>query len=105
RLAAFRSAAQLTYAQASEIVGGTAAPEHHAFVPLLTLLAQLADRLMEKRRRRGELAFYDLHKGWALTEEGRLRPLKADEANIGYVIVQELMLLTNRTVAEFLVHA
>lgn len=72
---------------------------------MLTQAAILAGRLLEKRRMRGELAFYDLLSGWTLSEEGGLRKLQKEERNIGYVVVQELMILANRTVAEMLLEA
>lgn len=96
------STAQLTYRQVADMVQGDAPGEHQHLRPMLQGLATLSLRLLKKRRQRGELAYYDLRRGWAVSEEGVLKHLSVDEANIGYVIVQEMMLLTNRLIAEHL---
>ncbi len=105
RRARLVSEAKLSYPRVAEIVQSREYAGPHADLkPMLDGLAALASCLMEARRKRGELAIYDLTSGWAATEEGRLRRLSRDEANIAYIIVQELMILANRTVAETLVH-
>ncbi len=99
-----RSKVQLAYADVPQIL--TQADHPHArFQPLLAQLSDLATRMLEKRRSRGELALYDLRHGWAVSEEGQVRQLKSDEANIGYVIVQEAMLCANRAAAEWFIRA
>ncbi len=72
----------------------------HVFIKLAS---QLANDLLTKRRNRGALAFYDVSRGLVTNEEGSLKQLKHREDTIGYVIIQELMILANIAVAEYAV--
>lgn len=74
--------------------------KHHA---LIKLASQLANDLLTQRRNRGALAFYDLGRGLVTNEEGSIRQLRRREDTIGYVIIQELMILANMAVAEYAV--
>jgi len=65
----------------------------------LTTAARIADALLTKRREAGALALCDLNNGWVTDESGFLRKLETDDSTIGYVIVQELMVLANSAVA------
>jgi ribonuclease R len=73
---------------------------HHA---MLSATKRLALGLLSKRRDAGALVFYDLNNGWVTTEEGFLKQLKARTETIGYVMIQELMILTNVAVATYAV--
>jgi len=64
---------------------------------------KLALGLLAKRRDSGALVFYDVTNGWVTTEEGFVKKLKHREDTIGYIIIQELMILTNMAVAMFAV--
>ena len=64
-------------------------------------LAKVAIALLDARRKSGALALYDLNEGWITTEEGALKFLERREDTIGQIIVQELMILANTTVAEY----
>ena len=46
---------------------------------------------------------YDLNNGWVTTEEGHLKQLDKKTATIGYIIIQELMVLANASVAEWVI--
>lgn len=70
---------------------------------LIKLASQLASGLLMQRRNRGALAFYDLGRGLVTSEEGSVRQLRCREDTIGYVIIQELMILANMAVAEYAV--
>jgi ribonuclease R len=66
-------------------------------------LASLAESLLNFRRDRGAFVLYDLNNGWVTSEEGYLKQLKDTRETIGYIIVQEAMILTNALVAEWCV--
>ncbi len=105
--AQLRSAAKLSFSEVAGLLDEKGRSRHDSPVrsalrPIVTGFAAVAAALLDRRRRRGELAFYDLNRGWALTEEGGIRKLSRVESNIGYVVVQEFMILTNRAVAEML---
>lgn len=99
-----RSQAQLTYADVATILS---TPQHRlaALRPLLARFVEVGKAMLRKRRLRGELAYYDLRQALAVGEEGQVRRLKAHEATVGYIVVQELMLLANRSVAEWLLRS
>lgn len=65
----------------------------------LTLCARVAHLLLERRRKAGALALYDLNEGWTTTEEGFLVQLDRKMANVGYIVIQEFMVLANAEVA------
>lgn len=70
--------------------------------PLSTSLVQarsLAHMLLNRRRATGAMVAYDLNNGWVTTEEGSLKKLDSKEETIGYIIIQELMILANAAVA------
>jgi ribonuclease R len=69
----------------------------------LVLAKELALKLMSKRRDSGAFVFYDINNGWVLTEEGALKQLNERKDTIGYIIIQELMILTNVAVATYCV--
>ncbi|MBI3946200.1 MAG: RNB domain-containing ribonuclease [Armatimonadetes bacterium] len=95
-----RSRAAFSYPEAAAIIGGEQA---HPAAKALQAMAPLAQALLARRREEGSLALYDLPHGWALTEEGQIERLRADERNIAYVIVQELMILANYALALWMV--
>lgn len=67
------------------------------------LAAQLGYALLDKRRKAGALALYDLNTGWMTTEEGYLRQVEKREDTLGQILVQEMMILANSLVAGFCV--
>jgi ribonuclease R len=92
-----KSQARVTYDEIPAIL----ADKEHALHQQVSLCAQLAHGLLERRRTNGALVLYDLNNGWVTTEEGFLRKIESHEATIGYIIVQELMVLANGAVAEW----
>jgi dsRNA-specific ribonuclease len=68
---------------------------------MLSLASQLAQMLVQKRRDRGALAFYDLTKGYITNENGQLERIKKKETTLAYLIVQEIMILANTNIAKF----
>lgn len=71
----------------------------HEFHQPMETMSVLASALMDKRRARGALVFYDLNTGWVTTEDGALHRLKDTRETIGHIIVQEMMILANAEVA------
>lgn len=69
----------------------------------IKMLAVVAMGLMDKRRNQGALVVYDLMQGWVTTEEGFLKQMKDTRETIGYIIIQEAMILTNALIAEWCV--
>jgi ribonuclease R len=100
RIETLSSLAQLTYEQVADIVQGAQPAPSPGIEAMLRQLAGVAEHLQAQRRARGGLAMTDPGAGWAMTEEGILVRLGPAEANIGYVVVQELMILANRAIAE-----
>ena len=90
---------QLTHTQITDILQDS----EHVLHEQMQWLSLLGDRLLRKRRQSGSTLIYDLEAGWEITEEGVLRELPVENRNIGYLIVQELMILANTTLAEYMV--
>jgi ribonuclease R len=97
--AKFTNKHRLTHTDVPDIIAQSDHPLHCQ----LSMLANVATSLLNKRREAGAFAIYDICSGWAVDEEGQLRKLSDAEKNIGYVIVQELMILTNEAVSIFCV--
>lgn len=92
------SEAKLSYAE----IPGILEQEDHPFHDSIRAAKNLALGLLHKRREAGALIFYDLNKGWVTAEDGTLKKMKRREDTIGYVIIQELMILTNCTIAQYM---
>lgn len=93
------SEARLAFSDIPRILSDREHTQH----ALIKLASQLANGLLTQRRNRGALAFYDLGRGLVTNEEGSIRQLKRREDTIGYIIIQELMILANMAVAEYAV--
>jgi ribonuclease R len=91
------TAHRVTYEQVPTILNDTTHPLHEQ----LKLQRALALMLLERRRANGALALYDLNNGWVTTEEGYLKEISHRDATVGYVIVQEMMVLANHVLAEY----
>lgn len=72
------------------------------FYQILKNCQQLAQQLFSRRQNRGALALFDLTKAVFMDEEGHLRPLDVERAYHSHLIIQELMIITNEAVAQFL---
>ncbi|MFG2210976.1 RNB domain-containing ribonuclease [Streptomyces sp. NPDC048638] len=81
-----------------EVAAAVADPAHRLHHQLCDA-AELSEVLLARRRSQGALALYDLMKGWATDEDGRLVRLAAAERNVAYKIVQECMIAANTAVA------
>jgi ribonuclease R len=94
-----KSEARLSYSD----IPGILSNKEHLLYALVEQASRLANGLLLLRRNRGALVFYDLKRGWVTSEEGSLRQLKRREDTVGYVIIQEMMILANTAVAEYAV--
>lgn len=94
-LVTIESQAKLTYDEIPTILADPQHPQHTQIVAA----RKLALGLLAKRRAAGAMVFYDLNNGWVTTEDGFLKKLKDHNATIGYIIIQELMILANVEVA------
>lgn len=93
------SEARLSFSDVPRILSDSEHTQH----ALIKLASQLANDLLTQRRNLGALAFYDLGRGLVTNEEGSIKQLRRREDTIGYVIIQELMILANMAVAEYAV--
>ena len=70
---------------------------------MLRLASVVASELLARRQRSGALALFDVGRRVMTDEEGRLLRLPSAGAMVGHLIIQELMILTNASVARFMV--
>lgn len=99
KLDTITSQAKLYYDQ----VPGIILDHDHALSKDLVDARLLAHRLLNRRRAAGAMVVYDLNNGWVTTEEGSIKQLDSKEETIGYIIIQELMILANTAVALYCV--
>lgn len=103
RQGVIRSVARLTYTEVEAFAEGFGLPEEHAFLAEdLRLLLDLTAKLKEKRLEAGALDFAFPEVKVEIDEEGSLHLLPQEEPR-ARSLIEELMLLANRTVAEHLV--
>ena len=88
---------QFAFGQIQDVISN---PGHH-FHKQLKLASKLGQALLNKRRDNGALIFFDAHQGLASNEEGIVCRMARAESNIGYIIIQELMILANYSMACF----
>ena len=91
---------RLSHEQASALIDSGGADLHR----MMAHAWELASSLLHRRQGNGAMAFFSSLSGLATTEEGNL----IDTGIVGpvsraYIIVQELMILTNRALAEYFV--
>jgi ribonuclease R len=66
-----------------------------------TKMTELAFKLIEIRRKKGALAIYDIKKGIFTDEEGMIQKLEKHQRYSSHLVVQEFMILTNKTLAMY----
>ncbi len=93
------SSKKISYKEIGEILSEQ--DESVPYYEMISNLSVLAQNLMEKRRFAGALAFYDLKKGLVTNEEGQIVRLPNSDLTAGYVIIQELMILTNSETSKY----
>nr|BBH96038.1 hypothetical protein KTA_42370 [Thermogemmatispora argillosa] len=92
------SVRRLSYAEADALLSEPEDP----LAGMVRALYRLAEQLFQLRRARGSLALYDLHRGWATSEEGFLLPLSSEQRHRSYLLIQECMILANQICAQLL---
>ena len=75
-------------------------PDYAEYVPMLCLMKELADRIRERRGRRGSVNFDFPETKITLDELGRPVEVKPYERNDASKIIEDFMLMANETVAE-----
>ncbi len=101
-----RSEAKLSYGMIPESLTPEFQPADERTAKLaavVKLASELAMCLLERRRKSGAFALYDLNNGWITTEEGFLRQIEDHRDAMGQIIVQEMMILANVCVAKWAV--
>lgn len=93
------SCVRLPYADVPVVVDG---PEHRWNRGVRAIHA-LAAALRAQRTAAGAFAFYDLTRGYAATEDGRITLIPVGQRTIGYVMVEELMIAAGTAVADWCV--
>ncbi|WP_347956174.1 RNB domain-containing ribonuclease [Gordonia aichiensis] len=84
-----------THKRVSQALTDTADPEHEH----LTAAYALARTLFARRRAAGAFAIFDTTRGMVTTEDGQLVALRRGQTADAYLIVQELMVAANATIA------
>lgn len=70
----------------------------------ILLMKQLAEILIEKRKKRGCMDFETKEVKFAMDEKGRVTDILPYERNLAHKMIEEFMILANETVAEFAFH-
>lgn len=89
------SKAKLSYDQIPGILADEKNPHH----TVITLAKKVSFGLLLRRRANGAMVLYDLATGWVTAEEGHVRKLVKREDTVGYILIQELMILANQALA------
>jgi len=95
----FRNDYRLTHENVVKVLDN----EDHELHDQMKLLSSIALKLLNHRRDSGALAVYDISSGWSVTEDGKLQSLDEKERTIGYIIVQEFMILVNSVMATYVI--
>ncbi len=89
------SKCRFTYQQAQEVINGTP----HDLSDSLRALSSLTQKLTRKRFQKGSIDFETLEPHFILDEEGKPVQIKLKERLQAHRLIEECMLLANRTVA------
>ncbi|CUJ50026.1 Ribonuclease R [Achromobacter sp. 2789STDY5608633] len=75
----------------------------HSAHQVVSTAVRLSSALLRKRRESGALALYDMARMLMTTEDGHIVRAPSREAMIGNIVIQELMILTNSQVGQYMV--
>ena len=93
-----RSRRRLSYARVDKII---LAETDDVLYGMLNQCCQIAQQLLNRRRESGALAICDVLTGWGVTEDGLMYKVPTSQTYLANLIIQEFMILTNRSVAEY----
>lgn len=99
RTAAAGSCVRLPYADVPKVANDPG----HRLNETVRATHELASALRARRSAAGSLAFYDLTRGYAATEDGTIAQIPAGQRTIGYVMVAELMIAAGAAIADWCV--
>ena len=88
---------RFTYEEVQEIIEGAQGPHHSEIL----LLNELAQRFRKQRFKKGAINFSSSEVRFKLDEKGKPIGIMVKESKESHQLVEEFMLLANRTVAEF----
>ncbi len=93
---------RMSYTDVNRILEGDekAIREYKTFVPMFRLMKELADRLRERRKKRGSIDFDFPESKIILDKDGVPISIKPYERNAATKIIEDFMLLANETVAQ-----
>ncbi|MBN1634051.1 MAG: RNB domain-containing ribonuclease [Ignavibacteria bacterium] len=97
---AFKNRRKLSYQLTDEILAREKPDKEFGH---LAECYHLANLLLEKRRENGALVIYDFIRGMFTNEEGQIIINRNNRLHMANIIVQEFMILTNSTAAEYLI--
>ena len=99
-----RSAERMTYTAVADVLDGDAAARKHyaSLVENFELMAELAQILTDKRRRRGSIDFDLPEPIIEFDENGLMKGVSRSERNQAHRLIEEFMLAANESVATYL---
>ena len=97
-----RSDARLTYADAERMIGTQASEHGPAVTSIVLQAAVIAERLRERRFGRGAMRLERPELALELDAEGGVAEAAWQAEHAAHALIEELMILANETVAEFL---
>lgn len=101
--AVMRSKARLTYTRVAAALEGTPDEECKKVLPTLLILARIAQKLLERRLRRGAIDL-DLPEAYVVFDEkGQPTNAKRRDRNDAHRLIEDLMLAANEAVAAYFV--
>ena len=97
-----RSDARLTYGEAENTIQTQASQHGRAVASIVSLAASISERLRERRFRRGAMRLERPELVLELDGEGGVTDASWQAEHAAHALIEELMILANETVAEFL---
>lgn len=94
-----KSLRRFTYQEADEAILNEKDGEHS----VLNLAFTVANNLYKKRKSEGAIAMFDIMDGFFINDEGKLVGLNSDSRHMSHLIIQEFMVLANKTVADYFI--
>jgi ribonuclease R len=99
-----RSAARCTYTEVARVLAGEQVPHRERLRERFELMAELQQKLGERRRARGAIDFDLPESKIVLDEQGRVSTIERRPRNQAHRVVEEFMLAANEAVARHFGH-